>query len=376
VSEKVLAALKVAPSTTELREMDLPEVPPDAALLKVEVAGVCGTDVSQYRLPLRGGPLIMGHENVGYLARVGSLFASHKGVKEGDLMFLEHYLPCGHCEWDHMGEYRHCAATEWFYDPKAIRYGYTSTDTAPALWGGFSRYLYLPLNAVLHKVPAGLSPEQAGVATPMSNGIQWTLIDGGVGYASTVLIQGPGQQGLCCVMAARHAGADRIIITGTSKDARRLEVATALGADDVIDVDNEDALARILEITGGRGVDVIIDCTVGAGTKPTLLGIEAAKRRGGTMVVQGEGNQEFPSFPIGRLTRKGMTLKSARGHSYRAVELALHQLASRRFPVELMTTHRFGLADVDYAIKSVGGQGAPGAIHVSVMPWELVRDGA
>jgi threonine dehydrogenase-like Zn-dependent dehydrogenase len=350
--------------------MDLPEVPPDAALMKVEVAGVCGTDVSQYRLPLRGGPLIMGHENVGYLARVGSLFAKHKGVKEGDLMFLEHYVPCGHCEWDHMGEYRHCAATEWFYDPHAIRYGYTSTDTAPALWGGFSRYLYLPLNAVLHKVPAGLTPEQAGVATPMSNGIQWTLIDGGVGYASTVLIQGPGQQGLCCVMAAKQAGAGRIIITGTSKDARRLEVAIALGADDVIDVDREDALARILAITDGRGVDVIVDCTVGAGTAPTLLGIEAAKRRGGTMVVQGEGNQEFPSFPIGRLTRKGMTLKSARGHSYRAVELALHQLASRRFPVELMTTHRFGLADVDYAIKSVGGQGAPGAIHVSVMPWE------
>ena len=70
-------------------------------------------------------------------------------------MFLEHYLPCGHCEWDHMGEYRHCAATEWFYDPKAIRYGYTSMDIAPGLWGGFSHYLYLPLNAVLHQVPAG-----------------------------------------------------------------------------------------------------------------------------------------------------------------------------------------------------------------------------
>ena len=370
MSETVLAALKVGPSTTELRELDLPPLPDDAALLKVEVAGVCGTDVSQYRLPLRGGPLVMGHENVGYLARVGSTFAAHKGVQEGDLVFLEHYLPCGHCEWDHIGEYRHCAATEWFYDPKAIRYGYTSTDIAPGLWGGFSHYLYLPLNAVLHKVPNGLTPEEAGVATPMSNGIQWALFDGGIGYGSTVLIQGPGQQGLCCVMASKQAGADRIIVTGTSKDARRLEVARAFGADDVIDVEKEDALARILESTDGRGVDVVLDCTVGAGTAPTLLGIEATKRRGGTMVVQGEGNQEFPSFPIGRLTRKGITLKSARGHSYRAVELALQQLASHRFPLDLMMTHTFGLVEVDYAIRSVGGQGAAGALHVSVLPWK------
>ncbi len=223
---------------------------------------------------------------------------------------------------------------------------------------------------MLHKVPAGLSTEHAGLGTPMSNGIQWTLIDGGVGYGSTVLIQGPGQQGLCCLMAAKQAGADLVVVTGTSKDTRRLEVAAAFGADHVIDVQREEPLARILEITNGRGVDVAIDCTVGAGTAPTLVGIEALKRRGGTMVVQGEGNQEFPNFPIGRLTRKGITLKSARGHSYRAVELALRQLASHRFPLDLMMTHTFGLADVDYAIKSVGGEGAPGAIHVTVMPWK------
>ena len=369
MAEKMLAALKTGPATTELREFDMPDVPPDAALLKMEVAGVCGTDVSQYKLPLRGAPLIMGHENVGTLAKVGRDFEKHKGFKEGDLVFLEHYLPCGHCDWDHMGEYRHCAATEWFYDPKAIRYGYTSIETRPSLWGGFSHYVYLPLNAVLHKVPAGLSPEEAGIATPMSNGIQWTLMDGGVGYASTVLIQGPGQQGLCCAMAARQAGADRIIVTGTSKDARRLEVAKLLGADEVIDVEAENALERVMAITGGRGVDVVVDCTSGAGKAAVLLGIEATKRRGGTMVIQGEGNQTFPDFPIGRLTRKGMTLKSARGHSYRAVELALYHLGARRFPLDLMTTHRFGLSEVDYAIKSVGGEGAPGAIHVSVMPW-------
>jgi threonine dehydrogenase-like Zn-dependent dehydrogenase len=364
-----VAALKVGPSTTELREFPCPDVPPDAALMRVEVAGVCGTDVSQYKLPLRGAPLIMGHENVGRLEKVGREFARHKGFHEGDLVFLEHYLPCGHCEWDHMGEYRHCAATEWFYDPSAIRYGYTAIDTPPSLWGGFSHYVYLPLNAVLHRVPDGLSAEQAGLATPMSNGIQWTLMDGGVGYASTALIQGPGQQGLCCLMAAVQAGASRVIVTGTGKDARRLEVAKKLGATAVVDVQAENALDRVMDVTEGRGVDVVVDCTAGAGTAAALLGIEATKRRGATMVIQGEGNSTFPDFPIGRVTRKGMTLKSARGHSYRAVELALQHLASGRFPLDMLTTHRFGLAEVDYAIRSVGGEGAPGAIHVSVMPW-------
>lgn len=370
MSNTTLAALKTGPSTTELREFALPDIPPDAALLKVEVAGVCGTDVSQYKLPLRGAPLIMGHENVGSLAKVGREFARHKGFREGDVVFLEHYLPCGHCEWDHMGEYRHCAATEWFYDPTAIRYGYTSLDIAPGLWGGFSHYVYLPLNAVLHRVPAGLSPELAGIATPMSNGMQWTLLDGGVGVGSSVLVQGPGQQGLCCLMAAKQAGAACVIVTGTTRDARRLEVARAFGADATIDVQQADPLARIMEITGGRGVDVVVDCAAGAGRAPVLLGIEATKRRGGTMVVQGEGNATFPDFPIGRLTRKGMTLVSARGHSYRSVEMGLQLLASKRFPLELMTTHRFGLAEVDYAIKSVGGEGAAGAIHVSVLPWQ------
>jgi threonine dehydrogenase-like Zn-dependent dehydrogenase len=78
---------------------------------------------------------------------------------------------------------------------------------------------------VLHKLPDGLSPELAGLATPMSNGIEWALFAAGVGYDSTVLIQGPGQQGLAQAVACKQAGASLIIVTGTTRDAARLEMA-------------------------------------------------------------------------------------------------------------------------------------------------------
>ena len=148
----------------------------------------------------------------------------------------------------------------------------------------------------------------------------------------------------------------------------RLKVAKELGADYVIDVNKEDPLARIKEITAGKGVDVALDCTAGAGTIPMLLGIEALKRKGGTIVVQGE-LKEFPNFPLEKFTVKFITMHSARGHSYKACELALEQLASKRFPLDRVTTHRFGLKDVDLAIKSVGGKGVPDVIHASLMPW-------
>ncbi len=189
------------------------------------------------------------------------------------------------------------------------------------------------------------------------------------GYNSSVLIQGPGQQGLSQTVVCKQAGASLIIVTGTSKDGARMEVAKALGADYVIDVQKENALARIMEITGGKGVDVVLDCTAGAGTIPVLLGVDALKRRGGTIVVQGE-LAEFPNFPLAKITVKSITIKSARGHSYKACELALQQLASHRFPLEKVTTHSFALKDVDLAIKSVGGQGVPDVIHASLMPWK------
>ena len=227
--------------------------------------------------------------------------------------------------------------------------------------------MYLPWNAVLRRVPDTVTPELAGLVTPLSNGIEWALRGAGVGYSVTVLIQGPGQQGLSQVVACKQAGASLIIVTGTTRDKPRLDLARELGADHVIDILQEDALEKVRDLTAGRGVDFVLDCTSRAGTAPVLLGIDALKRREGTLVIQGE-LAAFPDFPVKKLTEKAITVKSARGHSYRACELALEQLASRRFPLERLATHRYGIDQVDHAIRVLAGETEEDAIHISLMP--------
>lgn len=123
-----------------------------------------------------------------------------------------------------------------------------------------------------------------------------------------------------------------------------------------------------MALGAGTGVDVSLDCTAGAGTIPVLLGIEALKRKGGTLQIQGEDVQDFPNFPLGKIGNKYITVKAARGHNFESCELALKQLNSDRFDIGLITTHRFGLKDVHDAINAVGGSGE--VIHVSLMPWE------
>ncbi len=368
MAERVLAAVRTGPGRMELREFPMPDLPEDGALLRVEVAGICGTDVKMYAEPVIRDPVIMGHENVGTIVRAGRAFVERQGLGEGDRVLVEHYVACYRCAWCRLGEYRHCASTDWRTNPDARRYGYTSCERPYHLWGGFAQYMYLPWNAVLHRVPESISTAEAGILTPLSNGVEWALYDGGVGFMSSVLIQGPGQQGLSQVVACKQAGAALVIVTGTSRDAARLELAKTLGADHVIDVDREDPLERVLELTGGEGVDVVVDCTAGAGTTPILLGIETLRRRAGTLVVQGE-LAAFPDFPLKKLTEKAITIRSARGHSYRAVELAIALLASKRFPLELLSTHEFGLAEADRAIRAVGGELGNDVIHVSLLPW-------
>jgi threonine dehydrogenase-like Zn-dependent dehydrogenase len=217
-------------------------------------------------------------------------------------------------------------------------------------------------------MPTHVPLDQAAMALPLGNGVQWAVIEGQAGPGRSLMVMGPGQQGLGAVIAAKAVGADLVILSGLSQDERRLEVGRTLGADFTILADREDVRDRVREITSGKGVDAVVDTTSARAADMVPLAIDLVKRKEGRIVVQSIGGT-IPDFPIEKLARKYITLKAARGHSYAAVELAIQRIASGRLPLQLLTTHHFALDGVDLAIKSTGGTGMPGAIHVTVLPW-------
>jgi threonine dehydrogenase-like Zn-dependent dehydrogenase len=358
------AAVQVGALETQIQEFELPEISEDAGLLKVELSGICGSDWPDYKK--NEGPRILGHEVVGRIAKIGKIAAKRWGLKEGDRVALEEYLPCGYCDRCRTGEFRLCDFTDKWMG--GIRYGSTTTTITPSLWGGYSHYLYLHPNSVFHKIADHVRAEEAALALPLGNGIEWTVIEGGVGIGKSVLIQGPGQQGLACVLAAKRAGAELIIVSGTSADEERFKIAKKLGADYTIDVTRNDLKEKIKEITSGQMVDVVIDVSSG-GPSTVTLGIDVVKKRG-TVVIPGKKHTDIPGFSSDVLVSKYITLKGVRGHSFGAVEQALQIIASGKFPLNELCTHTFGLHEADLALKTVGGAGLSGAIHCSIDPWK------
>lgn len=363
----VRAAVACAAGRTEIRELPLPEIDPDAGLLRVATTGVCGSDWGYYQsLPVARGPLILGHETVGHVEAIGALAARRWLVREGDLVALEEYLPCGHCEHCRCGEFRLCPATDWRLG--GLRYGATALSVAPGLWGGFAERQFLHANTVFHKVPAGVSPRHAALALPLANGIEWAYLQGGAGPGQVVVIQGPGQQGLACVVAAREAGVAMIIVTGLSSatDRRRLDLALALGAHHAIDIERSDLLETVADLTDGRMADLVIDCASG-GPQSVVSAIELARKRG-RVILAGQKRKPVPFFDSDRIIANFLTVKGMRGHSYASVELALQLIAGNRHNVTAMSTHRFGLGETDLALQSLVGHGVENPIHMTIEP--------
>jgi threonine dehydrogenase-like Zn-dependent dehydrogenase len=366
----VAAAVATEPLTTELRRFPVPAVGPDDGLLRVEVAGVCGTDWEIYKRESRGkglGPLILGHENVGRIEAIGERAAERWGVAVGDRVAVEEFLPCHHCEHCLAGHHWMCPRTDSRGAQPFLRYGSTPTTVAPALWGGFAELQHLHPRSLVHRLDERISGEQAALFVPISNGLRWVLDDGGGGIGRSLLVLGPGQHGLGCVLAGHVGGMGPVVVGGTSRSPDRLEVARALGADHTIEVDREDVVARVIEITGGRGADVVVDLTPGA-IEAVEWAIHAAAKRATIILAASKHGRAVAGFSNDTTVRKELTVRGVRGRDFQSVERALQLIASRRHPLDRMTTHSFGLEDVDRALRLLGERWDPTAIHINVVP--------
>jgi len=207
------------------------------------------------------------------------------------------------------------------------------------------------------------------MALPIGNGFQWAVLDGRAGPGHTVVVQGPGQQGLACVVAAKAAGATTVIATGRARDRHRLAVARRVGADHTVMVDEESVAEIVHRVTNGALADLIIDVSSGGATQ-VVNGALALIRKRGTLIVAASERKAVDGFAIDTLIGQQIAPRGVRGHSFQAVEMALALMASRRVELELMSTHEFGLADVDYALRLVEGEFQDNAVHVTIAPWK------
>ena len=358
------AVVQTAPRTLELRELPIPDIDADRALLRVEACGICGSDAEQYAgivpVPL---PVILGHEPLGIIERIGDRAAERWGVNAGDRVAVETMIPCGHCRACLAGRYQVCRGRG-----RMFGYSYVPLSHPPGLWGAFADYMVLDPFSVVHPMRKDIPASLAVMFNPLGAGFRWAVELPETRPGDTVLILGPGQRGLASVIAAHTAGADSIIVTGLARDAPKLALAKELGADHVIDIEQEDARARVRELTNGHGADVVVEVSSNA-AEPVAEALHYAAT-GGRIVLAGvKGFRPVPDFISDLIVAKELRITGAFGVTARAYDAAIRLIESGRVALAKMHTHDFGLEQAELAIRTLAGE-IPGeqSIHSCVLP--------
>ncbi|MBW2423958.1 MAG: alcohol dehydrogenase catalytic domain-containing protein [Deltaproteobacteria bacterium] len=356
-----LAMVQTGHRQLEPREIAIPEIDDGSAILQIEACGICGSDYEQFEGQLPAPlPVIPGHEPLGRIAAIGDGAAARWGVDVGDRVAVETLLACRSCPTCVSGHYQRCS------DLRV--YSLITTETPPGLWGAYSQYMFLDPGSIVHKMDPGLPASLAVMFNPLGAGFRWAVEIPGTSVGDSVLIMGPGQRGLASVIACKQAGASQIIVTGLAQDASKLEVARRFGADHVIDVENEDLVSRVRELTGGAGVDVVVDVSPYA-TKPVTDAMAVA-RRGGTIVLAGiKGDRPVPDFLSDVVVGKELTIKGATGVTSSGYRAAIRTIESGAVALESMHTHDFRLEDAELAIRTLARE-IPGdeSIHSCIVP--------
>jgi threonine dehydrogenase-like Zn-dependent dehydrogenase len=363
--EKLRSMVLESPFTLRMWEFPYPEVPEDALVVKMEMVGVCGSDIHAYEglKSVRGRdlPIILGHEPVGRVYEIGKkarVEMESRGnlLTEGDRVTWMSWLPCGKCPVCKLMP----QSTQLCQNP--FFYGFTNCDkeeNKPWIFGGYGEYIYIKPGTYLFKVDESI-PLEAIVMTDTIvsvRGVEKAMtpypnIKEGFGFMDTVVVQGDGPIGMCAAAKAKALGAGIVIMTGHHES--RLKLANDFGVNSVIGPEYDSAEKRVKEvynITNGRGADLVLGCT---GVPLTMLEGIGMTRAGGTYVEIGTvaDRGTVPINPALHIANKDIRIMGQKYAPPQQYDRDLKFVEKRIFPFEKLVTHHFKLEEAQEAIET------------------------
>ena len=314
----------------EYTERPIPAPKDDEVLVKLEYVGICGSDLHYYEAGAIGNfivkpPFVLGHEPGGVVVEVGK-DVTH--LKVGDRVALEPGKTCGHCEFFREGKYNLCPDVIFF--------------ATPPVDGVFQEYVAHEAG-LCFKLPDNVSTMEGALIEPLAVGFH-AANQGGAHAGQTAVVMGAGCIGLVSMMALKAEGVSRVYVVDVMKN--RLEKAMELGADGVINGREADAVAKIMELTDGRGCDLVIET---AGTEITTRQAINMTKKGATIVLVGYSSSGEMTLPVSTALDKELTFKTV--FRYRHIyPMAIDAVASGRVNLKGIVTDVFDFDDLQNAM--------------------------
>jgi alcohol dehydrogenase len=340
-----------------IEEVPIPKCGPTDAIVKITTTTICGTDSHIWRgeYPVAPGRVV-GHEPAGVIHEVGE---SVTGYEVGDRVVVGAITPCGTCYFCQAGDFSQCAGYE---DQWGIIGGWRLGNSMDGVQAEYFRVPYAQVN--LAKIPDDLTDEQclllADIASTGISAAETANVQ--IGQTVAVFAQGP--IGLCATAGAHLKGASLVI--GIDALENRLHLSREMGADEVIDFTQEDPVAAIKRLTGGRGVDVAIEAL---GKQQTFQWCLEATRPGGIVSSLGVygGKLEIPVEPyvygIGDKQVLTTLCPGGKERMRKLMELVRHG----RIDLGRLVTHSFPLDRIEEAYELFGNQ-RDGVVKVAIRP--------
>ena len=311
-------------------ERDIPQPKDDEVLVKLEYVGICGSDLHYYESGAIGDyvvkpPFVLGHEPGGTVVEVGKN-VTH--LKVGDRVALEPGKTCGHCEFCKTGRYNLCPDVVFF--------------ATPPVDGVFQEYVAHEAG-LCFKLPDNVSTMEGALIEPLAVGFH-AARQGGAQAGQVAVVTGAGCIGLVSMMALKAMGVSKVYSVDVMD--KRLDKALELGADGVINGSREDAVKKVMELTGGMGCDLVIET---AGTEITTRQAVQMTKKGATSVLVGYSKTGEIKMPISLALDKELTFKTV--FRYRHIyPMAIDAVASGRVNLKGIVTNEFALDDIQEAM--------------------------